>query len=231
MINTHLKERLIHRLYFCNMNIFDFEAYLFDMDGVIADSNPTHKVAFKQFLAERGIDCTDQFFEKHIAGNHNQAIFTNILGDTVSFEEKKNWGDAKEATWRQIFAQNPTQVNGAIDFVKLLHAQGKPLAVCTSAPAANMDFVLDNFDIRKYFKVMLSEADVEHHKPNPEVYLKAAALLGVNPINALVLEDSEKGAAAGLAAGCKVLTVNNSKLIGAPYYKSIIDFTEILENK
>lgn len=209
------------------MSIFNFDAYLFDMDGVIADSNPTHKLAFQQFLASKGIDCTDAFFEQHIAGSYNEAIVKSILGQDTAPEVVKEWSDAKEQLWRELFTLKPVAIAGAIDFIKKLHGLGKKLAVCTSAPVENMDFVLDAFELRPYFSVTLCEKDVTKHKPNPDVYVKAAELLQVAPERALVLEDSAKGAAAGLAAGCAVVTVNNPNLVGPPYWAAIKDFTTL----
>jgi beta-phosphoglucomutase len=207
------------------MQIFDFETYLFDMDGVIADSNPTHKLAFQHFLATKNIDCTDAFFEKHIAGNHNTAIVKSILGNQADQATIVEWSNAKEQYWRNLFAKQPLTIEGVVPFIKKLHSLGKKLAVCTSAPIENLTFLLTTFDLHAYFPVQLCDQDVVNHKPSPDVYLKACKLLQTDPKNAVVFEDSEKGAAAGLSAGCKVITINNAALINEKYFMSITNFS------
>jgi beta-phosphoglucomutase len=210
------------------MNILDFDAYLFDMDGVLADTNPQHKIAFKQFLATKGIDCTDAFFDEHISGNSNEAIVRNILGNEVTIDTIKSWANEKEALFREIYKDFMQPLQGVIPFLDVLHKANKKLAVCTSAPIENLDFLLDGINIRSYFNVTLCEKDVTRHKPDPQVYLKALDMLSVAPEQAVVFEDSSKGATAGVAAGCTVVVVNNPNLIGNAFAANIKDFDHFL---
>ncbi len=199
------------------MNILDFEAYLFDMDGVIADTDPTHKLAFIAFLKEFNIDCTDAYFEQHISGCNNPEIARNVMGADTPLEKIRNWGDDKEAYFRKLYAPIMQETAGLTSFLQYLKKEGKKLAVCTSAPKENMDFILDGLLIRQYFDITLCESDIISYKPHPEIYLKALDALQVLPSNAVVFEDSSRGAAAGVAAGCKLIVVNNTKLTGANY--------------
>jgi HAD superfamily hydrolase (TIGR01509 family) len=182
------------------------------MDGVLADTDPTHKLAFKKYLAEYNIDCTDEYFDTFISGNHNTAIAKMVLGNQSTAQQIKKWSQAKEEYFRNLYAPIAKELNGVTPFLKWLKKHNKKLAVCTSAPKQNLDFLMDDLNLRQYFDVLLCEDDVTEFKPNPEIYLKACALLKVLPQNAVVFEDSEKGSFAGFSAGCGVVLINNSKL-------------------
>jgi beta-phosphoglucomutase len=209
------------------LNLLQFDAFLFDMDGVLADTDPTHKLAFQKFLAEYNIDCTDEYFDKYISGNHNAAIAKMVLGNNASTQQIKKWGDDKEQYFRNLYAPILKELNGVTPFLQWLKSNNKQLAVCTSAPKQNLDFLLDGLNIRQYFDVLLCEDDVTEFKPHPQIYLKACALLNVQPQNTVVFEDSEKGSAAGLAAGCKVILINNNKLDVEKFYGTANDFVEL----
>jgi beta-phosphoglucomutase len=208
--------------------MLDFDAYLFDMDGVIADTNPQHKIAFKQFLATKGFDCTDAFFDEFISGNSNERIVKNILGNNVAHETIRAWANEKEALFRALYKEHMQPLAGVIAFLEALKKADKKIAVCTSAPVENLNFIMEGLGIRHYFEVTLCEQDVTDHKPNPQVYIKALALLGVTPDKAVVFEDSSKGAAAGIAAGCTVVVVNNASLTGNQFAANITNFTSLL---
>jgi len=82
--------------------------------------------------------------------------------------------------------------------------RGAPMAVATNAEPENVDFVLDRAGLRQYFRVVVDGHQVSHPKPHPEIYLRAAELLGIAPANCIVLEDSHAGVAAARAAGMRV---------------------------
>jgi HAD superfamily hydrolase (TIGR01509 family) len=85
-----------------------------------------------------------------------------------------------------------------------------PMAIGSNAEPANIDFTLDHFGLRPYFKVMVDGHQVARGKPFPDIYLKAAELLGLKPEQCIVFEDSPTGAAAGLAAGMRVVGVETT---------------------
>jgi beta-phosphoglucomutase len=209
------------------MDLLQFDAFLFDMDGVLADTDPTHKLAFKKFLAEYNIDCTDAYFDKYISGNHNAAIAKMVLGNDTSTQQIKKWGDDKELYFRNLYAPNVKELNGVTLFLQWLKTNNKKLAVCTSAPKENLHFLIDALNIRQYFDVLLCEDDVTEFKPHPQIYLKACELLNVLQQNALVFEDSDKGSQAGLAAGCSVVLVNNNRLCNDKFLGVIQNFSQL----
>lgn len=185
-------------------------AVIFDMDGVIADTNPFHAKAFEAFFDKYSVAYTHEAFEQHMYGKHNSYIMQHFFGKPLSPQEIALLEQEKEGLFREIYKSVATPVFGLVEFLHDLKQNGFLLGVATSAPRANMDLVLDALGIRDLFQSTLSSEDVKLHKPHPEVYLKSADALGVSPQQAMVFEDSFSGVTAGKAAGMKVTGVLTS---------------------
>lgn len=184
-------------------------AFIFDMDGVIVDSNPFHKISLKQFCSKYGFDLTEEDLIKKIYGRTNKEWIPNLFGE-LPIEQLRAYADEKEALFREIYKEDIVVINGLEDFLKEIHTAGYPIAIGTSAPRVNVDFTLAKTNLEKYFPVILDESFVDHGKPNPEIYLKVAAALKMDPKNCIVLEDSLSGVASGKGAGCKVVGVTTT---------------------
>jgi HAD superfamily hydrolase (TIGR01509 family) len=183
-------------------------AILFDMDGVIVDSNPTHTIALKQFCLKHGYNLTEQHLREKIYGRANKDWIPNLFGE-IPEKLRQEYADEKEALFREIY-HDIKPLDGLVDFLKLLDEAGIKRAIATSAPRANVDFTLSKTHTASYFKVILDEAVVSIGKPHPEIYLKSAAALGMAPADCIVIEDSISGVKAGKAAGCKVIGVTTT---------------------
>lgn len=192
-----------------NTNSNNF-AVIFDMDGVIADTNPYHAKAFEAFFDKYNVAYTQEAFEQHMYGKHNSYIMQHFFGKPLSPQEIAKLEQEKEGMFREIYKSVATPVLGLVEFLHDLKQHNFLLGVATSAPQANMDLVLDALEIRDLFQSTLSSEDVKLHKPHPEVYLKSAEALGVPVQNAMVFEDSFSGVTAGNAAGMKVTGVLTS---------------------
>lgn len=182
-------------------------AALFDMDGVIVHTNPYHKKAFKIFLDKYDISISDQELKDHVYGRTNEEIFPYIFGDKYTEEKGKEWADEKEAMFRDLYKEDVEPVSGLLDFLDELQRRKIKAAVGTSAPVENLDFIMDSLDLRHYFDAFLHSANVSKGKPDPEIYLKAAEQLNVDPNSCVVFEDSVAGVKAGLNAKMKVVAV------------------------
>ncbi|WP_224994355.1 HAD family phosphatase [Cesiribacter sp. SM1] len=185
-------------------------AVLFDMDGVIVDSNPYHRLAFQSFLKQHNIVLSEDELKTKVFGRTNKEIMSYIFKEDVSLEQTEAWADEKEAIFRDLYKGDIKAVRGLLPFLQSLKANGIATAVGTSAPLANLDFVLDILNIRQYFDVLIHSKDVTHGKPHPEVYLKAADLLRVDVSQCIVIEDSLPGVQAGLNAGMKVIGITTT---------------------
>lgn len=183
-------------------------AFLFDMDGVIVDSNPTHTIALKQFCLKHGFHLTDEQLREKIYGRANKDWIPNLFGD-IPEKLRIEYADEKEALFREIY-HDIKPVDGLMDFLDLLNKQDIKRAIATSAPRANVDFTLSKTGTEKYFDTILDEAFVTTGKPHPEIYLKSAAAVGLPPEQCIVIEDSISGVKAGKAAGCKVIGITTT---------------------
>lgn len=184
-------------------------AFLFDMDGVIVDSNPAHKIALKQFCRKYGHDLSEEQLKEKIYGRTNKDWIPAVFGD-IDREKAKALADEKEALFRDIFKTTIRPVDGLISFLEKVRLDGIPRAIATSAPRENVDFTLKHTDTGRFFDTILDESFVEKGKPDPEIYLKTAKAVGFPAEQCVVFEDSLSGVKAGKAAGCKVVAITTT---------------------
>lgn len=185
-------------------------AVIFDMDGVIAHTNPYHAQAFEAFFDKYQIPYSDEEFEKHMYGKHNSYIFTHFFKRHIAGEELLRLEREKEGLFREIYKSEAKPIPYLPDFLNNLKENNIKTGVATSAPRANMDLILDVLEIRNFFQSTLGSENVELHKPHPEVYLKSANNLNMNPQHCFVFEDSFSGVTAGLNADMNVIGVLSS---------------------
>ena len=184
-------------------------ALIFDMDGVIVDSNPLHRDAWTEFNRRQGLATTDEMLER-MYGRRNDQIVRDFFGDGISDEVVAAHGAAKEEIYREMLAGRieATLVPGLRSFLDL--AADVPKAVATNAEPENVNFVLERTGLRSYFRAVVDGHQVSRPKPDPEIYLRAASLLEIPPANCIVLEDSHTGVAAGKAAGMRVIGIGTT---------------------
>ncbi|WP_257667585.1 HAD family hydrolase [Parapedobacter tibetensis] len=185
-------------------------AVIFDMDGVIAHTNPYHTEAFRQFFDKYKVSYTELEFEDHMYGKHNSYIMNYFFKREIKGDEFKRLEDEKEALFREIYQHIMKPIAGFLEFLAALKNSGFHTGVATSAPRANLDLIMDGLGFAAQMESVLASEDVQAHKPNPEIYLKSADNLGVSPINCVVFEDSYSGVSAAINAGTKVIGVLSS---------------------
>ena len=203
-------------------------AFVFDMDGVIVDTNPYHKISLGEFAAKYGYFLSEEDLIKKIYGRTNKEWIPNLLGRTLSAEEVSRYGEEKEKMFRDLYEKEIVEVKGLTKFLEEATRLNIIMAIGTSAPRSNVDFVLKHTGIGKYFSVILDESHVTHGKPNPEIYINCAASLNLPTSKCIVFEDSLSGVAAGRAAGSPVVGVATTHTAQELGTKVVIrDFTEI----
>ncbi len=184
-------------------------AILFDMDGVIVDSNPAHKIALQQFTSQRGYQLDEQQLREKIYGRTNKEWITNLFG-VLPTDTLQQYAQEKEAMYREIFKDDIQPVKGLVAFLDMLEANNVAKAIGTSAPRVNVDFSLSSTNLEKYFSVILDDTFVTHGKPDPEIYIKCAAAVGLPSAQCIVIEDSLSGVTAGKRAGSKVIGITTT---------------------
>lgn len=190
---------------------FTKRAFIFDMDGTIVDNMHVHTKAWGQLLAENGIEMNAHEFLVKTAGQTNREIMPKVFGD-ISEERITELALRKEALYREMFLPVRKPVDGLIEFLEKSKDLGIKMAVATAAGIANMEFILDGLDLRKYFQTVTTAADVKRGKPDPEIFLKSAEKLDVQPKNCIVFEDAIGGFQAAYRAEMKsigIATVNS----------------------
>ncbi len=184
-------------------------ALIFDMDGTMVDNMMVHHRAWQQKLAEIGLNLT---LEEVIANCHgkNDEILQRLFGEKYNFEERDRISYEKEAVYREVFLKDLKLIDGLNDMLKTAFKMGIPMGIGTAARPENVDYVLDNLNIRHYFKAIVTSADVDKGKPDPSVFFMVADILGVKYSNCLVFEDSPTGAKTAVNAGMKAIILTTT---------------------
>ena len=182
-------------------------AVIFDMDGVLVDSNPYHLAKWIEFLDHHKISYKEEELPEQILGKRNDTAFRYFLGPDLTPEETHRLSEEIEETFRRVFKPHAKPLPGLDALIKECHAAGIPMAVASSAVRSNIEFVVDALGYRPYFRTMVSGDEVTHAKPDPEIYLKAADHLGIDPADAVAFEDSYVGIEAVNNAGMKCVAI------------------------
>jgi beta-phosphoglucomutase len=184
-------------------------ALIFDMDGVIVDSNPLHRLAWETFNRRYGLETTEAMHES-MYGKRNDDIVRNFYGSQLSDDEVTARGAAKEALYREM-AQGRLQemlVPGLTAF--LGEYRTAPMGVASNGEPANVELILEKAGLRPFFRAVVDGHQVVNPKPDPEIYLRVADILQVAPTNCIVFEDSHTGVQAGLAARMRVVGIRTT---------------------
>jgi beta-phosphoglucomutase-like phosphatase (HAD superfamily) len=177
---------------------------MFDLDGVIVDSNPVHSACWREYLQAFGIQPAADF-DARMYGRRNDEIVRMVFGEGVPRNDVLRHGADKERLYRKRIGEELGDhlVSGVGRFLDR-HVE-VPKAVATNGERANLEFILECSGLAPYFAVTLNGEQVTRPKPDPEIYLRAADLLGVPARNCIVFEDSNTGVEAARAAGTRVV--------------------------
>lgn len=187
----------------------ELEAVIWDMDGVIADTSAYHFRAWRETFAKRGIDFTEEDFQRGF-GIRNDAIIRNIMGEKTSDAEIETIAREKEATFRRFIGQDIKPLPGVLELLSQLHDRGIRMAIASSATIENLRLIVGNLGIADYFQAIVIGRDVTEGKPSPQAFLLAAQRLGVEPKNCVVFEDAVAGVKAAKRAGMDCVAVTNT---------------------
>jgi beta-phosphoglucomutase len=185
-------------------------AFIFDMDGTIVDNMAFHTKSWLEFFARRGKEYEAEAFFRETAGAQGREILRERLGSDVTDEEIATLAAEKDALYREMYGPHRAAIQGFDSFVSEADARGVRLAVATSAPPNNIVFTLDELDLRRHFATVVGAADVKQGKPHPDVFLKAAEQLGVEPADCIVFEDAPMGVEAARRAGMRAVVITTT---------------------
>lgn len=182
------------------------KAVLWDMDGVIADTGAAHFAAWREVMAELSRPFDEADFRR-IFGLVNPDAIRLLLGETVSSHEIARISERKETRFREAVQGQVSLLPGVETWLERLRQQGYRQAIASSAPRPNIEVLLHALNIGPYFQAIVSAEDVTKGKPDPSIFLRAAAALGVSPTRCVVVEDAVAGVEAARRAGMVCLAV------------------------
>jgi HAD superfamily hydrolase (TIGR01509 family) len=186
-----------------------FSAVIFDMDGVIIDSEPRHERAFLDVFAQMGYGQTHGIQFEQYLGRSDRAVWLDFIA-----QHNPKWTLDELTAWKQnhlieIIRREQPIFDGLPELVAKLAPRYR-LAVASGSVHPVIDEVLAMKSLRRFFPVVVSTQDVAHGKPAPDVFLRAAELLGVAPAACCVIEDSAAGVTAARAAGMTAIAITNT---------------------
>jgi HAD superfamily hydrolase (TIGR01509 family) len=182
-----------------------FTGVVFDLDGVIVDSHPLHKRAWRTFLASVGKDVSEADLDFIFEGRRRQEILIHFLGE-LSDTEILEYGNKKDEFYREACAVLEP-VAGSVEFIKQLEKVGLRIAVATSASRQRARWTLQQLKIADYFEVVVTGDDVAQSKPDPTIYRLAAQGLSISPEYLFAIEDSVCGVRSAKSAGLRCLGI------------------------
>jgi len=208
------------------------KAVIFDMDGLMIDSEKIQSKAFETLISI-----------------YKKKPILNTLGiiQTIGMTSKENWKRLKikhnidenleklinerRIIYEKLLSSNIKPMPGLIKLLKLLQNHNLKMAIASSSNLNIINLVLSNLQIKKYFQVITSGDEVKRSKPHPEIFLKTAKKINIDPKDCLVLEDSQLGVEAAIKAGMKVIAVPNKYTIKHNFSGADLIVNSLNENK
>ena len=202
------------------------KAVIFDMDGVMINSEPLWEKTEKIMMANRGLVYTPVYREKIVGlGQKDSAI---LLKDTFGLEdETEEIINSRISILLDIYDEELELVSGLESLLESLSDSPLKVALASSSPIRVINFVLDKFELGKYFDPVVSGDMVENGKPNPDIYLHTAGLMGLNPTECVVIEDSINGVVSAKAADMNCIAVPDKRLDPSGFKKADVIMDEL----
>ncbi|SRR5690606_22011386 len=207
------------------------KAVLFDMDGVIVDTEPLHRKAYFRMFEEVNIQVNEAMYDS-FTGQATLPICNTLCQHFNLTKTPEQLVSTKRKHFKYLFDNDNelTLLDGVHRLIKEYHANGLTLVLASSASMANIDRIFGRFDLDKYFTAKISGADLKASKPHPEIFIKAAQLAGELPSDCMVIEDSTNGIAAAKAANIFCVGFKSPNSVNQDYSRAdkvISNFDEI----
>jgi HAD superfamily hydrolase (TIGR01509 family) len=187
------------------------KAFIFDLNGTMINDMPYHNTVWQSILNDQlGGNFTLAEVKQQMYGK-NIDLLVRVFGpDRFTSEELDKLSYEKEEKYQQEYLPHLALLPGLPEFLENAYQKGIPMAIGSAAIPFNIDFVLDNLNIRHYFKAIVSADDVLLSKPHPETFIKAAELLNIPLTDCIVFEDVPKGVEAAANAGMKAVVITTT---------------------
>lgn len=188
------------------MNCSSF-GIIFDIDGTMVNNTPYHRNAWFELCRRYNVPLDHTSYHQKIHARSNDQIVPALFGDHVDQAFVRRIEDEKETLYRQSYKPVMQETPGLLSLLRQLSQASIPCAAASNSPKENVDFILDELNIRHFFQAVTFRDMVTVGKPNPELFLKAANGLRLPPHRCLVFEDSASGFKAARTAGMPYIAV------------------------
>ena len=214
------------------------DAVIFDLDGLLADTEIISLKVYQELLEDFGIPFTEETYSREYSGHREEENVQRFL-DT--YDLHWNFDQTLEKVYEleaQILAKGVNLKKGAKNLLAFLQREGIPIALATSSVESRARMILDSNGILSLFDHLVFAKDVKRSKPYPDIFLKACSDLNVLPESCLVLEDSEAGIEAASRAGISVICIPDLKIPAQSFlnkteqvFQDLDDVRDYLESK
>ena len=212
-----------------------YRGIIFDFNGTLFWDSEKHQEAWREFSKRlRKNAFTDDEMREYMFGRTNEDIIKYLIGKQPTKEMVENFAKEKEAVYRDMChedAQNTVLAPGAIEFLDYLVAKNIPHTIATMSEKDNVDFYIEEFNLARWFdlsKIVYADGTIPG-KPAPDIYIKAAKNLELNPKDCIVAEDAVSGIESARSAGIgKIIAI--ASMESADFYKNIPAVSQIITN-
>ena len=208
------------------------KAYIFDMDGTLTDNMHFHHEAWMKFIALKKLGIDAATFERDYHKGTLIEVMARFFPHLTTKEELREVGNEKEALYRNTYGHLLQPLKGLHPFLDALRRKNIPLGLATMGDQNNLEMTLKQLNITSYFHSTTGGDQVEKGKPHPEIFLRAAEKIGVDPQDCLAFEDTQSGIKAAQAAGMQVVGVatqfSEKKLLALGCIASIKNYDKII---
>lgn len=207
------------------------KAVIFDMDGVIVDSEPLHHKAYQRMFNDVNIEVSDALYESY-TGQATLPICQHLCDTFKLSQSPETLVALKRKHFKYLFDNDDSfqLIDGVLELIKDYHKNGLKLVLASSASMPNINRIFERFNLNQYFVAKLSGADLKASKPHPEIFINAAKASGFNASECIVIEDSTNGIKAANAANIFCIGFDSKHSKNQDYStanKVITDFNEI----
>ncbi|MYY26446.1 HAD family hydrolase [Elizabethkingia anophelis] len=208
------------------------KSVLFDMDGVIVDTEPLHRKAYFKMFDEFGINVSEELFTS-FTGKTTQSVCQELISRFNLNYTPQELTDKKRINFKYLFDTDPDfdLIPGVRNLIENYHQHDVKMILASSASMNTINWVFERFDLEKYFAGKISGADLKQSKPHPEIFELAAGISGEEKNNCIVIEDSTNGIQAAYAADIFCVAYKSEHSKNQKYDKAqkvISDYSEIL---
>lgn len=187
------------------MDCFNAKAWIFDLDGTLVDNMGHHELAWVEFFRRKGHDVDLEYLKAYMSGKTATDVVRHILGQSLTEAQVAAYAAEKEVLYREMYKPHLAPLPGLVEFLDRGRTAGIRFMIGSAAIRANIDFVLEGLGLADAFDGIVCAGDISRSKPDPEVFLKAAALEGVDPRDCIVFEDAKAGLEAARRAGMRAV--------------------------